>query len=687
MIAPRRSGRKTMLVKTRLKINVAVSVLTAVVIVLVLLQTFVRVNIAVQESNIAGAIITCAFERNTLRDDYLRTGSPRAKKQWFAKHQQMAGLLKAASEKFRDVEERKYIEALIKDNLSTGRIFTALVKNREKARSDPESAALSREAENRLVSQMRMRVYDRTLYAVALVEGARERRDSALWMAAWAIACLSLIAAASAVANSWTLSRTIAERIERLRVGASTIGGGNLAYRIDTGDGDEFAELSRAFNAMTARLSAFHLELKNEIAERKGAEAGLRQSEERFRTMANAIPQLAWVARADGFITWYNQRWYEYTGMTPEQMEGWGWQQVHDPQQLPGVLEKWTRSIASGEPFEMIFPLRGGDGQFRQFLTRVRPLKGARGEIVQWFGTNTDVTELKRAEDALRQFNEELEMRVAQRTGELEETQMELEAQNAELQEAYQDQELQGAERIRILEELRQKEQLLMQQSRMAAMGEMLMNISHQWRQPLNVLGMEVQELGLAYRYGGFSEEMLDGNIQKAMEIIQHLSRTISDFQNFLAPDKVKATFRVDEVLRKTVALMEDHFQDQDIRIRVSSQGDPQINGYPGAYGQAVMNLLTNAKDAFLERGVTGAVITVRSWVEKGRAVATIADNAGGIGEEILGRIFDAYFTTKELGKGTGVGLFLAKTIIEKNMGGRLLVRNVGAGAEFRIEV
>jgi PAS domain S-box-containing protein len=403
--------------------------------------------------------------------------------------------------------------------------------------------------------------------------------------------------------------------------------------------------------------------------------------------MANAIPQLAWVAWADGFIYWYNQRWYEYTGMTPEQVEGWGWQQVHDPLLLPGVMEQWTGSITSGEPFEMVFPLRGGDGQFRQFLTSVRPLKDPQGEIVQWFGTNTDVTELKRAEDALRQLNEELERRVAQRTGELEETQVELEAQNAELQEAYQDQEVQSAERIRILEELRQKEQLLMQQSRMAAMGEMLMNISHQWRQPLNVLGMEVQELGLTYRYGGFNQEMLDGNIRKAMEIIQHLSRTISYFQNFLAPDKVKAQFSVDEVIRKTIALMVDHFQDQGIQIQVSSLDDPQINGYPGAYGQAVMNLLTNAKDAFLERGVTGAVITVHSWVEKGRAVSTITDNAGGIREEILDRIFDAYFTTKELGKGTGVGLFLAKTIIEKNMGGRLQVRNVGAGAEFRIEV
>jgi len=173
-----------MLVKTRLKINVAVSVLTAFIIVLVLLQAFVRVNRAVEESNIAGEIITCAFERNTLRDDYLRTGSARAKNQWFAKYAQMGILLKAAAEKFRGAEERKNIQALTEDNLRTGRIFAVIVENREKARSDPELAALAQEAENRLVSQLRMRVYDRTLYAVALDEGARNHQHSALWMAA-----------------------------------------------------------------------------------------------------------------------------------------------------------------------------------------------------------------------------------------------------------------------------------------------------------------------------------------------------------------------------------------------------------------------------------------------------------------------------------------------------------------------
>ncbi len=130
---------------------------------------------------------------------------------------------------------------------------------------------------------------------------------------------------------------------------------------------------------------------------------------EELRTLANAIPQLAWMANPDGYIFWYNQRWYQYTGTTPHDMEGWGWQSVHDPEVLPKVLNEWQASIATGEPFEMVFPLRGADGVFRPFLTRVMPVKDAEGKVARWFGTNTDITERKRAEDALQQSLERLE--------------------------------------------------------------------------------------------------------------------------------------------------------------------------------------------------------------------------------------------------------------------------------------
>ncbi|HEY3376970.1 MAG TPA: PAS domain-containing protein [Armatimonadota bacterium] len=142
--------------------------------------------------------------------------------------------------------------------------------------------------------------------------------------------------------------------------------------------------------------------ISTDITERKRAEEALQESEARFRTLADAIPQLAWMAQPDGYIYWYNQRMYEYTGATTEEMAGWGWQRVHDPDVLPAVLEREHASIATGQPFEMEFPLRGVDGRYRQFLTRVVPLKDADGQVVQWFGTNTDITAIKQAEEQMR---------------------------------------------------------------------------------------------------------------------------------------------------------------------------------------------------------------------------------------------------------------------------------------------
>ena len=135
----------------------------------------------------------------------------------------------------------------------------------------------------------------------------------------------------------------------------------------------------------------------------------LRASEGQFRTLAETIPNLAWMAHSDGHIFWYNRRWYEYTGTEPAQMEGWGWQSVHDPKELPQVMERWKGSIASGQPFEMVFPLKSADGVFRSFLTRVEPIKDDGGRVVRWFGTNTDITDQKNTEEELRRANRELE--------------------------------------------------------------------------------------------------------------------------------------------------------------------------------------------------------------------------------------------------------------------------------------
>jgi PAS domain S-box-containing protein len=119
-----------------------------------------------------------------------------------------------------------------------------------------------------------------------------------------------------------------------------------------------------------------------------------------FRNLAENIPTLCWIADAEGYIVWYNRRWYEYTGKTPAEMEGWGWQSVHDPKTLPEILERWTRAISSAEAFEMVFPLRGADGLYRPFLTRINPAFDSSGNLTNWFGVNTDISLQIKAEDA-----------------------------------------------------------------------------------------------------------------------------------------------------------------------------------------------------------------------------------------------------------------------------------------------
>jgi PAS domain S-box-containing protein len=143
---------------------------------------------------------------------------------------------------------------------------------------------------------------------------------------------------------------------------------------------------------------------------RKQAEEGLGRSEEELRALANSIPQLAWMTEPDGHIYWYNQRWYEYTGSTLEQMLGWGWEKVHHPDHIERVIANWKQALSEGHPWEDTFPLRGTDGQYRWFLSRAFPLRDADGKITRWLGTNTDIEEVKRAQEALQEETRILEL-------------------------------------------------------------------------------------------------------------------------------------------------------------------------------------------------------------------------------------------------------------------------------------
>ena len=146
-----------------------------------------------------------------------------------------------------------------------------------------------------------------------------------------------------------------------------------------------------------------------DVTDRRGAEAALRDSEEQFRTLADSIPQLAWMADATGRIFWYNQRWYQYTGMGLREMEGRGWREVHHPDHVERVVEKLQHAFETGEVWEDTFPLRGKAGEYRWFLSRAVPLRNGAGQVVRWFGTYTDVTRQGETEEALRRSQEDLQ--------------------------------------------------------------------------------------------------------------------------------------------------------------------------------------------------------------------------------------------------------------------------------------
>jgi PAS domain S-box-containing protein len=242
-------------------------------------------------------------------------------------------------------------------------------------------------------------------------------------------------------------------------------------------------------------------------------------------------------------------------------------------------------------------------------------------------------------------------------------------------------------ERLRAIEELRKQEYILVQQNRHAAMGEMIGNIAHQWRQPLNTLGLFIQRLGFFYDSPSFNKDFLDTSVAKSMEIIQYMSRTIDDFRNFFSAEKEKSEFNADEAVSKALSLVESGFKEHRISIDREVRENAVIYGFPNQYAQVLLNLFLNARDALHERNVEFPHLKISIDAESGRSVVTVSDNAGGISDEIMGKIFDPYFTTKGPQQGTGIGLFMSKTIIENNMGGRISVRNSEEGAEFRIEV
>lgn len=359
-----------------------------------------------------------------------------------------------------------------------------------------------------------------------------------------------------------------------------------------------------------------------------------------------------------------------------------GWEALIHPE-YRNYLMRYFRKEVVGErkPFRAEFKV------VRQCDNKERWVQGI-GELVydaedkptRITGTIQDITERKSTENMLQEQTKLLEQEVAVRQMAQEALvikQQQLETLNEKLEE-------------RVFEELeknRDKDRIMMHQGRLAAMGEMIGNIAHQWRQPLNNIGLLVQGILVDYEDGTLDAVSLQRQIDICMDSVQYMSRTIDDFRSFFRPDKEKRLFVVGDALTRVLSLVRANFANSGIKLMVEDGDAGIVLGYANEYSQALLNIVVNAKDALLERQTERPAIELRCYRSDDKSVVTVHDNAGGISDTLIDKIFDPYFTTKEKTQGTGIGLYMAKMIIEKNMGGSLTVRNTDKGAEFRIEV
>ena len=237
------------------------------------------------------------------------------------------------------------------------------------------------------------------------------------------------------------------------------------------------------------------------------------------------------------------------------------------------------------------------------------------------------------------------------------------------------------------IEERYKKEQLLIEQSKLASLGEMIGNIAHQWRQPLNTLGLVVQNIQFSYEMNELNDEFMEKSMNKINLLNQNMSKTIDDFRNFFKPNKEKEPFELSQLVEDTIALIEASYNYNNIEINFFNDFKILVYGFRNEFSQTLLNILNNAKDAFDNKNIEKSVVNIKFTSDNDYGFIKIKDNAGGISDDILNKIFEPYFTTKEEGKGTGLGLYMTKIIIEENMNGKVEVKNINNGAEFIIKI
>jgi len=465
---------------------------------------------------------------------------------------------------------------------------------------------------------------------------------------------LIVLASSFAVVISVVTIGSIVKPLKNLTDAAQWIEKGDFSKRASEKGPEEVAELAKSFNTMTDKVQSLVSGLESEIKNKEKIQQELNVTNERLNLALESSNLGVWEFYPQQNKVVYSDSWFTMLGYDPQEMEHTfdTWVKLMHPDDIESA-SKAAFSYFNNEAEELntTFRMLHKDKSYRWIAAIGKIIdRDQDGKVIRGVGTHLDVTDRKNFEEKLKKINMDLERRVQEET-----------------------------------EQRLSNERLLMQQSKLAAMGDMLGSIAHQWRQPLNALGMTVQNIEDSFSRQVLTSEMLEKDVEICMDLVGHMSVTIDDFTKFFKPDKVKTPFSVENAVKEVAVMLKGQFASHSIEVEIKvgqedAEGggkiisDDTVKGYPNEFKHVILNLLNNAKDAFVDNSIESErKIEIFICKADGESLCvTVKDNAGGIPEHVASRIFEPYFSTKQEGKGVGIGLYMSKMIIENSMSGTM---------------
>ena len=437
------------------------------------------------------------------------------------------------------------------------------------------------------------------------------------------------------------VERVVRRPVDRLAHAAEKMALGDFTIPLVIAGKDEVGTLTHSFIKMRDAIRDYQetLLLRN-------------QAISRLSQAVEQSPVSIMITDLEGRLTFVNPKFSQITGYASEEVLG------ETPRFLKSGITTATeyntlwQTISSGGIWygELCNKRKNGERYWES--ASISPILDEGGKISSYLAVKEDITKRKQAEEALCQLNNELEQRIAQE-----------------------------------VEKNRAKDHVLAHQARLAAMGEMLSNIAHQWRQPLNNVALIIQNLQAEYTDQCLTPEACNEHVEKCINTLLFMSHTIDNFCDFYQPDYSRQAFELYTAVTESLAMIKEDLVAHGIQVTLRKECDLSIIGYKKEFSQVLLSIIQNAKEAILLHKAPFPVVEIVCSRHAESALVTVRDNAGGIPSDILDKVFDPYFTSKFKSQGVGMGLYISKIIIEKHMGGQIWITNHTAGAEVNIEV